>query len=44
MVKDYVLHAGVTSENLSYLMDYCGDEDSKFYKKMTDFIDIENSL
>ena len=44
MVKDYVLHAGVTSENLSYLMDYCGDEDSKFYKKMIDFIDIENSL
>ena len=43
-VQDYVLRAGVTSENLTTLMDYCGAEKSQFYKKVVNFIDIENSL
>lgn len=44
MVNDYVLHAGNTTENLTFVMDYCKAEYSNFYKKLIKFIELENSL
>lgn len=44
MVNEYVLHAWNTSENLTFVMDYCNVEYSNFYKKMIKFIELENSL
>jgi hypothetical protein len=44
MVNEYVLHAGNTTENLTFVMDYCKAEYSNFYKKLIKFIELENSL
>ena len=44
MINEYVLHAGTTSEDLTEAMNYCNEDDTKFYRKVVDFIDIENSL
>ena len=43
MVEDYTLHAGVVSETLLSVMEYCW-ESYNSYKKMVNFIDLENSL
>lgn len=43
MVEDYTLHAGVVSETLLSVMEYCW-ESYDSYKKMVNFIDLENSL
>ena len=43
MVKDYTLHAGVVSETLLSVMEYCWESYAP-YKKMVNFIDLENSL
>ena len=43
MVKDYTLRARVVSNTLVSVMEYCRD-DYDYYKKMVDFIDLENSL
>lgn len=43
MVKDYTLHAGVVSETLLSVMEYCW-EGYDSYKKMVNFIDVEKSL
>ena len=44
MVKDYTLHAGITSDTLISLVDYCAEDDVIYYKKLVNFIDLENSL
>ena len=44
MIKEYTLHVGNSSDTLIYIMEYCGENDLKYYKKMVDFIDIEKSL
>lgn len=48
MVKDYTLHAwvvqGESSKNLVSVMENCDKEDYDYYKKMVDFIILENSL
>lgn len=44
MVKEYTLHAGVTSDSLISVMGYCNEDDVKYYRKMVNFIDLENSL
>lgn len=43
MIKDYTLRAGVISDSLLSIMEYCTD-DYESYKKMVNFIDLENSL
>ena len=43
MIKDYTLHAGAVSETLLLAMEYCWEEYDP-YKKMVNFIDLENSL
>ena len=43
MVKEYTLRAGVVSENLISVMEYCWD-DYNPYRKMVSFIELENSL
>jgi hypothetical protein len=44
MVKQYVLRAGVISDSLNSVMDYCSEDDIKYYRKLINFIDLENSL
>ena len=45
MVKEYVLHSNVTpSDTFSLVMNYCSEEDQRYYKKLVGFIDVENSL
>lgn len=44
MVNEYVLHSGITSDNLTSTMNYCKKEDLDFYNKMIKFIEVENSL
>jgi hypothetical protein len=44
MIKDYVLHAGMTSEDLSAAMSYCFVDDNNYYKKLINFVELENSL
>lgn len=44
MVKEYTLQAGVTSDALISVMDYCWDDDVEYYTKLVNFIDLENSL
>ncbi len=44
MIKEYTLHAGKTSDSLNSVVQYCGEDNSKYYKKMVNFIDLENSL
>ena len=45
MVQDYVWHSGVTSSDiLLSIMNYCPEEDRRYYRKVLNFIDIENSL
>ena len=43
MVKEYTIRAGVVSETLISVMEYCWD-DYNPYRKMVNFIDLENSL
>lgn len=44
MIKDYVLHAGMTSDDLSTAMSYCFVDDNNYYKKLINFVELENSL
>ena len=45
MVQDYVWHTWVTSfDVLGSVMNYCPEEDRRYYRKMVDYIEIENSL
>ena len=45
MVKEYVLHSGVTpSDVLGSVMNYCDEDDQLYYKKLVKFIEVENSL
>lgn len=44
MVKEYTLHVGSTTDDLVTLMWYCGKDDEEYYKKLVDFVDLENSL
>lgn len=47
MVKEYTLRAGGKSDSLSSLMnimEYCSEDDRVYYKKLVDFISLENSL
>ena len=45
MVQDYVWHSWVTSYDiLGSVMNYCSEDDRRYYRKMVNFIDIENSL
>ena len=45
MVKEYTLHVwNWSSDSLSSIMDYCEDKDVLYYKKIINFIEIENSL
>ncbi len=44
MVKDYTLRAWAVSKELISIMENCGTEDYQYYKKLVNFIDLENSL
>ena len=44
MVKEYTLHTGRTPDTLNSVMQYCGEDDVNYYKKMSNFIELENSL
>ena len=47
MVKEYTLRAGGRSDSLNLLvnvMEYCGEDERIYYKKLVDFIALENSL
>lgn len=44
MINEYVLRAGSTSDDLTFVMDNCGVEYTIFYRKMIKFIELENSL
>lgn len=44
MIKEYTLRSGKTSDTLISTMDYCWEDDAKYYKKLVNFIDLENSL
>ena len=45
MIPEYVRHSWVTSSDiLTSTMNFCLEDDFKYYKKMVDFIDIDNSL
>ncbi len=44
MIKEYTLHAGRTSDSFNSVMQYCGEDNFNYYKKMVNFIDLENSL
>lgn len=44
MIKDYTLRAWVVSDTLLSIMENCWDDDYKYYKKLINFIDLENSL
>ena len=44
MINDYVLHVGIISDDFDSVMQYCNQDDYDFYKKLVNFIDLENSL
>jgi hypothetical protein len=44
MVKEYTLHSGITSDILTSIMNYCREDEIKYYRKLVNFIDLENSL
>ena len=45
MVKEYTEHSWVSSsEALHYTMEYCSEDEKQYYKKLTNFIEVENSL
>ena len=44
MVKEYTLHVGSSTDDLVTLMWYCGKDDEEYYRKLVDFVDLENSL
>ena len=45
MINEYVQHTWKwASDNLNLVMEYCDDDAKNFYKKMINFIDVENSL
>lgn len=44
MIKEYTLHVGKTSDTLISVMDYCWEDDARYYRKLVNFIDLENSL
>lgn len=44
MIKDYTLRSGLTSDILTSIMESCGANDYQYYKKLINFIDLENSL
>jgi hypothetical protein len=47
MVKEYTLRVGGRSDSLNLLvnvMEYCGEDERIYYKKLVDFIALENSL
>lgn len=45
MIPEYIWHSGVTSADiLGSVMNFCSEEDFQYYKKMVNFIDIDNSL
>lgn len=44
MIKEYTLHSGKTHDLLNSVMQYCGEDNINYYKKMVNFIDLENSL
>jgi len=44
MVKDYTLHVGSSTDDLVVLMGYCGKDDAEYYRRLVDFVDLENSL
>ena len=44
MIKDYTLHAGKYSDTLTSIIENCSSEDYQYYKKLINFIDLENSL
>lgn len=44
MVKEYTLHAGNTTDSLISIMERCNQDELEYYKKLVNFIDLENSL
>ena len=45
MIKEYTLRSWITSsEDLYSAMSHCSKDDFEYYKKMLDFIDVDNSL
>lgn len=45
MVIDYTQHSwNISSDALNYVMEYCNVEDFNYYRKLTSFIKIDNSL
>jgi hypothetical protein len=44
MVKEYTLHVGSTTGSLLTMMELCSQDESEYYKKLVNFIDLENSL
>ena len=45
MIPEYIWHSWVTSADiLGSVMNFCSEEEFQYYKKMVNFIDIDNSL
>ena len=44
MIKDYTLRSWLTSDVMFSMMENCGVNDYMYYKKLVNFIDLENSL
>lgn len=44
MIKEYTWRSWYSSSVLSAAMENCGDEQYEYYKKMINFIEVENSL
>jgi len=44
MIKEYTLRAWAVSDVLLSIMENCWEDDYKYYKKLINFIDLENSL
>lgn len=45
MIPEYIWHSWVISSDiLGSVMSFCSEEDFQYYKKMVNFIDIDNSL
>jgi hypothetical protein len=44
MINEYVLKVGIVADDFETVMQFCNEDEYKFYKNLVDFIELENSL
>lgn len=44
MINEYVLKVGIVADEFETVMQFCNEDEYKFYKNLVDFIELENSL